>query len=78
MSSRYYRARITGMALRKTPNMGHITITGFLAKAPVYAAFVADTIDALQNGRAPIAGIHDNLAALRIVDKIIKAGGIQE
>jgi predicted dehydrogenase len=33
-----------------------------------YPAFVADTIDAFQKGRAPIAGIEDDLAALRIVD----------
>lgn len=33
-----------------------------------YPAFVADTIDAVQKGRPPIAGIEDNLAALRIVD----------
>ena len=31
-------------------------------------AFVADTLEALQNGRPPIAGIQDNLASLRIVD----------
>lgn len=44
-----------------------------------YAAFVADTIDALQNGRAPIAGIQDNLAALRIVDAAYRSaaqGGV--
>lgn len=33
-----------------------------------YPAFVIDTLAALQRGRAPIAGIDDNLAALRIVD----------
>lgn len=33
-----------------------------------YPAFVVDTIDALQKGRTPIAGIEDNLAALRVVD----------
>lgn len=33
-----------------------------------YPAFVADTIDAFQNGRPPIAGIEDDLASLRIVD----------
>jgi predicted dehydrogenase len=33
-----------------------------------YAAFVDDTLDALQHGRPPIAGIQDNLAALRVVD----------
>jgi predicted dehydrogenase len=33
-----------------------------------YPAFVADTLDALQKGRPPIAGIEDDLAALRIVD----------
>ena len=33
-----------------------------------YPAFVADTIDAFWKGRALIAGIEDDLAALRIVD----------
>ncbi len=33
-----------------------------------YPAFVADTIDALRKGRPPVAGIEDDLAALRVVD----------
>ncbi len=33
-----------------------------------YPAFVADTLEALQKGRSPVAGIEDDLAAMRIVD----------
>ena len=45
---------------------GHID--GPLDNSPFYPAFVADTIDALRKGRPPVAGIEDNLAAMRIVD----------
>ena len=45
---------------------GHID--GPLDNSPFYPAFVADTIDALRNDRPPVAGIEDNLAAMRIVD----------
>lgn len=44
-----------------------------------YPEFVRDTIDALQNGRAPIAGIQENLASLRIVDAAYRSaaqGGV--
>ncbi len=41
-----------------------------------YAAFMADTIDALQNGRPPIASIADNLAALRIVDAAYQSASL--
>ena len=44
------------------------SIDGPLDNSPYYPAFVVDTIDALKNGRPPVAGIEDNLAALRIVD----------
>ena len=33
-----------------------------------WPGFVADTVDAFHNGKAPIAGIEDDLAALRVVD----------
>lgn len=41
-----------------------------------YAAFMADTIDALQNGRPPIASIADNLAALRVVDAAYRSAAL--
>ena len=41
-----------------------------------YAAFMADTIDALQQGRPPIASIADNLAALRIVDAAYQSAAL--
>ncbi len=43
-----------------------------------YPAFVLDTLDALQRGRAPIAGIEDNLAALRIVDAAYRSAATGE
>jgi predicted dehydrogenase len=46
----------------------HHDLQGPQGNSALYPAFVVDTIDALQRGRAPIAGIEDNLAALRIVD----------
>jgi predicted dehydrogenase len=46
----------------------HHDLQGPQGNSALYPAFVLDTIDALQNGRAPVAGIEDNLAALRIVD----------
>ncbi len=44
------------------------SLDGALDNSPFYPAFVADTLDALRNERPPVAGIEDNLAALRIVD----------
>ena len=44
------------------------SLDGALDNSPFYPAFVADTLDALRNDRPPVAGIEDNLAALRIVD----------
>jgi predicted dehydrogenase len=46
----------------------HHDLEGPQGNSAFYAAFMADTIDALQNGRPPIASIADNLAALRVVD----------
>jgi predicted dehydrogenase len=46
----------------------HHDLEGPLGNSAHYPAFVVDTLDALANGRPPIAGIADNLAALRIVD----------
>jgi predicted dehydrogenase len=46
----------------------HYDLQGPQGNSALYPAFVVDTIDALQHGRAPVAGIEDNLAALRIVD----------
>ncbi len=44
------------------------SLDGALDNSPFYPAFVAETLDALRNDRSPVAGIEDNLAALRIVD----------
>ena len=44
------------------------SLDGPLDNSPFYPAFVADTIDALRKDRLPVAGIEDNLNALRIVD----------
>ena len=44
--------------------------------APFYPAFVVDTIDACQKGRLPIAGIEDDLAALRIVDAAYRSAAL--
>jgi len=46
----------------------HHDLVGPQGNSAMYPAFVIDTIDALRSGRPPIAGIEDNLAALRIVD----------
>ncbi len=46
----------------------HHDLAGPLGNSAHYPAFVVDTIEALESGRPPIAGIEDNLAALRIVD----------
>ncbi len=46
----------------------HYDFKGPQGNSAHYPAFVVDTIDALQSGRLPIAGIEDNVAALRIVD----------
>ena len=57
----------------------HHTLEGPQGNSALYPAFVVDTLDALQNGRAPIAGIEDNLAALRVVDAAYRSaaqGGV--
>ena len=46
----------------------HHDFQGPQGNSAMYPAFVIDTLDALQSGRPPVAGIEDNLAALRIVD----------
>lgn len=46
----------------------HNYLEGPQDNSSFYPAFVVDTIDAFQKGRNPIAGIEDDLAALRIVD----------
>ena len=43
-----------------------------------YPAFVADTIDAFQNGRPPIATIEDDVASLRIVDAAYRSAASGE
>ena len=52
------------------------SIDGPLDNSPFYPAFVADTIDALRKGRPPVAGIEDNLAALRIVDAAYRSAAL--
>jgi predicted dehydrogenase len=38
-----------------------------------YASFVQDCLDALREGRRPVADIHDNLAALKLVEAAYRA-----
>ena len=52
------------------------SIDGPLDNSPFYPAFVADTIDALRNDRPPVAGIEDNLAAMRIVDAAYRSAAL--
>jgi len=54
----------------------HHDLQGPQGNSALYPAFVVDTIDALQSGRAPIAGIEDNLAALRIVDAAYRSAAL--
>ncbi len=51
-------------------------LEGALDNSPFYPAFVADTIDALKNDRPPVAGIEDNVAALRIVDAAYRSAAL--
>ena len=44
-----------------------------LDNSSFYPEFVADTIDAFQKGRTPIAGIENDLADLRIVDAVYRS-----
>ena len=52
------------------------SLDGALDNSPYYPVFVADTLDALRNSRPPVAGIEDNLNALRIVDAAYRSAAL--
>ena len=70
LHSKQYQFRSQGRdgMLWSDQHGSHNYLEAPLDNSSFYPAFVADTLDAFQEGRAPIAGIEDDLAALRIVD----------
>jgi len=47
-------------------------------QTPFYGSFIKDSIDALREGRPPVADIHDNLAAMRVVEAAYRAAELKQ
>lgn len=68
----YYEVRENEMLWVDNAGQDH-HIAGPTGQTPFYATFIRDSISALRAERPPVADIHDNLAAMKIVEAAYQA-----
>lgn len=73
----YYEVREQEMLWVDNDGAQH-HVPGPTNQTPFYASFIKDCIDALREGRPPVADIHDNLAAMTVIEAAYRAAEQEE
>ncbi len=73
----YYEVREDEMLWVDNDGRAH-HVPGPTGQTSFYGSFIKDSIDALREGRPPVADIHDNLAAMRVVEAAYRAAELKQ